>query len=214
MSNVVVPIETDPHQAVLALLPWYARERLSGEEQSTVREHLQHCAACRAELEAERSLQAALVDSREEAPVSARDTEAALRRMRQLMKTDAPTPAKRSWMPWAIGLQAAAIAVLAVVVARATLEAPAPYKALSAAPMTVPAAGQAETLVMFRPGADEAGIRKALLAHHAVMIGGPTESGAYRVQLPGGAQALAALRAEGVVALAESLEPPQQQARP
>ena len=207
MSNVVVPIETDPHQAVLALLPWYTRERLSGEELSTVREHLAHCAACRAELEAERSLQAALADSREDTPVSAASTEAALRRMRSLMKAEAPAPHKRGWMPWAIGLQAAAITALVVVVAQPTLETQAPYKGLSAAPMTAAATAHAETLVMFRPDADEASIRKALLAHHAAVVGGPTETGAYRLQLPGGANALAALRAESVVSLAESLDP-------
>ncbi|XHS78825.1 zf-HC2 domain-containing protein [Burkholderiaceae bacterium UC74_6] len=204
MSNVVVPIETDLHQAVLALLPWYTGNRLAGEELSLVREHLQHCAACRAELEAERSLQAVLADSREE-PIA--DTEAALRRMRGLIKAQSPEQPKRGWMPWALGLQGVAIAALVVVVARPSLEAPqAEYKGLSA-PVANGAAPQAETLVMFRPGANEPSIRKALLAHHATIIGGPTESGAYRLHLPGGAKALAALRAESVVTLAESLDP-------
>jgi hypothetical protein len=206
MSNVVVPMETDPHQAVLALLPWFTRNRLAGEELSLVREHLQHCAACRTELEAERSLQAALIDSREEEPAAS--TEAGLRRMRSLIQAQAPArEARRGWMPWAIGLQAVAIAALAVMVARPAMQAPqAPYQGLSsvAAKGEIP---QAEVLVMFRPGAHEPGIRAALLAHGATVVGGPTESGAYRLHLPGGAKALAALRAEGVVALAESLDP-------
>ncbi|MDY0748783.1 zf-HC2 domain-containing protein [Paucibacter sp. R3-3] len=210
MSNVVVPLETDPHQAVLALLPWYSRERLSGEEMSLVREHLQHCAACRSELEAERSLQAALADSREE---PALNTEAALHRMRRLMNEQAPEKAKRGWMPWALGLQGVAIVALVFVVARPAPEALAPYKGLSAAGMPAETV-HAETIVMFRPGVDEAGIRKALLAHRAQVVGGPTESGAYRLHLPGGAPALAALRAEPVVSLAESLDPPPPPAQP
>jgi len=206
MSNVVVPLETDPHQAVQALLPWYSRERLSGEEMSLVREHLQRCAACRAELEAERSLQAALADGREE---PALDTEAALHRMRSLMNAQAPEKARRkwsNWMPWALGLQGVAIAALVFVVARSAPEAVAPYKGLAAAG-TPAETVHAETLVMFRPGADEAAIRKALRAHRAEVVAGPTESGAYRLHLPGGAPALAALRAEPVVSLAESLDP-------
>jgi len=205
MSNVVVPIETDPHQAVLALLPWYSRNTLAGEELEQVREHLQQCATCRAEFEAERSLQAALIDSREE-PVA--NTEAALRRMRSLIQAQEPAPARRGWMPWALGLQTVAIAALAVVVARPSPEAQqAEYKGLSAPVSATAALPQAEALVMFRPGADESSIRRALLAHHATLVGGPTDSGAYRLHLPGGAPALAALRAEGVVTLAESLEP-------
>jgi len=204
MSSVVVPIETDPHQAVLALLPWHTRGHLAGEELRLVREHLQHCAACRAELETERSLQAALIDSREEAGA---ETEAALRRMRGLIQAQAPVRVRRGWMPWAIGLQAAVIAALAVMVARPSLQTPqAPYQGLSA-PAATGEAPAAEVLVMFRPGADEPRIRQGLLAHRATVVGGPTESGAYRVHLPGGAKAVAALRAESVITLAESLDP-------
>ena len=50
MSNVVIPLEADPHQFVLGLLPWYARGSLDADEAELVREHLQHCAGCRAEL--------------------------------------------------------------------------------------------------------------------------------------------------------------------
>jgi len=206
MSNVVVPIETDPHQFVQALLPWFARGSLQEDDAAMVREHLLHCAACRAELGAERSLQAALADCAEE---RAADTEAALGRMRALMANNPPAPqpaqGKGRWMPWALGLQSAAIAaLLLVVVARPALEPVAPYKGLSAAPTAPP---RPEALVMFRPGAAEPAIRKALLAHRAVIVGGPTESGAYRLSLPGGAPALAALRAEPAVSLAESLDP-------
>ena len=58
--SVVVPIEHDPHQAVQALLPWYARGQLDADEMNEVQAHLHSCPACRAEWEAERPLQTLL----------------------------------------------------------------------------------------------------------------------------------------------------------
>ncbi len=202
--SVVVPLEhDDPHVAVQALLPWYARGQLDADEMSEVQAHLLHCPACRAELEAERPLQTLL-----SLPAAGRsgDMEAGLARMRARIKAQghaghAGRPAR--WMVWALGAQGFAIAGLLAVLLLPRLEEAPAYKGLSAAP----ASATAEALVMFRPDASEQRIREVLQAHGASVVGGPTEAGAYQLRLSGGAQALPGLRAEPVVTLAEPLGP-------
>lgn len=198
--NVVVPIEADAHQAIQALLPWHERGQLTHDEAALVLAHLQQCAACRAAQQAERSLGALLTDSAEE---PGPDTEAALVRMRARLKAEAPLRPQRRWMPWALGLQTGAIALLLALLVRPGAEAPAAYKGLAASA----GAPRAEALVMFRPEATERRARQALLDHGAVIVAGPTEAGAYRITLPAHRQALAALRGEPVVLMAEALNP-------
>lgn len=55
----VVQLDADAHNAVQALLPWYATRRLPRDELARVEAHLAHCPRCQAELEWERKLQAA-----------------------------------------------------------------------------------------------------------------------------------------------------------
>ena len=198
--SVVVPMEHDPHVAVQALLPWYARGQLDEEDTREVQAHLLHCAACRAEYEAEGPLQT-LMSLPATLPAGA-DVEAGLARMRARIAAEAPSPRPARWMAWGLGVQGCAIAVLLVLLAQPRAEAPA-YKGLSA----VKAGSSAEALIMFRPDASEQRIREVLQAHGAEVVGGPTESGAYRLRLNAGAQALAGLRAESIVTLAESLGP-------
>jgi len=205
--NVVVPLENDPHQTVQALLPWYARNLLDDADTERVREHLQHCAECRAELDAELPLQA-LMHASADAP-DARGTEAALGRMRAQMKAERKadrTGTGAHWLRWVLSGQSAAIAALLVLLLRPHAEVPAAYVGLSA-PATAATSAPTDALIMFRPQATEQQIRDALRRHGASLVGGPTESGAYRLSVTGGAPALTALRSEPIVAVAESLEP-------
>ena len=57
MSGQIVHLESDPHVAVLKLLPWYLTGRLDNVETAQVDEHLANCVDCRAELETERQWQ-------------------------------------------------------------------------------------------------------------------------------------------------------------
>jgi hypothetical protein len=87
-----------------------------------------------------------------------------------------------------------------------TLQRPVPsgdYHALAAAPV---AGGMA--VVRFRPDATEAQIRAGLDASNARIIDGPTVTGAYVVRVPREhyQAALAELRRQGAVSLAEALE--------
>ena len=202
--SVVVPLEhDDPHVAVQALLPWYARGQLDADEMSEVQAHLLNCPACRAELEAERPLQTLLSLP---ATAPAGDVESGLARMRARIKADAAPARAPRWVAWALGGQGLAIAgLLAVLVLPRVMvmSEPAAYQGLSAAPQKA----TAEALIMFRPDASEQRIRELLQAHGAEVVGGPTEAGAYLLRLHGGNAALPQLRAESIVTLAEPLSP-------
>lgn len=206
--SVVVPMEHDPHVGVQSLLPWYVRGQLDDDEMREVQAHLMQCAACRAELEAERPLQAMLsVSAAGTEPSGLSDVEAGLAALQARLAPRAVAPALPArlpgWLGWVLGLQGAAIAALLVLLVLPPGQ-PAPaYQGLAA---SAPRA-DAEALIMFRPDASEQRIRTLLQAHGASILGGPTESGAYRLRLAGGEAALRALRADPVVTLAESLAP-------
>lgn len=198
--STVIPMDQDEHAAVQALLPWYARGQLDDAEMAQVQQHLLHCAVCRGELAAEQPMQTLLHVAGTPAPVG--DVEAGLARMHALMASASrkPAPAPR-WMPWALGLQGAALAVLLGVLLTTRQDEPA-YQGLSAAG-TAPVA--ADALVMFKPGTSEQAVRELLQAEKAGVVAGPTETGAWLLRIDAGG--LAALRAAPIVALAEPLQP-------
>src|SRR5437867_6876331 len=109
----VVPLDTDEHRAIQALLPWYLTRRLDSEDFARVEAHLAGCPSCREELELEQRLQAAQPLSREG------DAERGLARMRELICATTPrerpvrAPALR-WVFWGLVAQFAVIAVLAM----------------------------------------------------------------------------------------------------
>ncbi|HWP10481.1 MAG TPA: hypothetical protein VNN06_01570, partial [Ramlibacter sp.] len=105
------------------------------------------------------------------------------------------------WLPLAIGLQAAIVLTLALAwwIAPQRDE---PYRALGAAPAVT-----ANVLVVFRPTATETDIRRALRAHRAQLVGGPTATDAYLLRLSSlSPEAISRLRADGTVLRVESLE--------
>ncbi|HEY4079265.1 MAG TPA: zf-HC2 domain-containing protein [Burkholderiaceae bacterium] len=201
--STVVSMDSDAHSAVQGLLPWFARGQLDEADTREVQEHLLQCAACRAELELEDPVRAMLslsVDTPDNASL-----EAGLAKMRDRLQERTTSKPSRSprWLNWAVGLQGCAIAVLLTLVVQMRVEGPALYKGLASPNQPV----HATALIMFRADASEQNIRAALQAHGASLVGGPTESGAYQVQLAKDPKALRALRAERVVTLLESLEP-------
>lgn len=198
--SVVIPMEQDEHAAVQALLPWYARGQLGDDEMGQVQQHLLRCTACRNELAAEQPMQTLL--SVAGAPVATGDVEAGLAKMHALMKPAERTSGPRArWMPWALGLQGAAIALLVGVLLN-THPDEAAYQGLSAAGS---APVVADALVMFKPGTSEQAVRELLQAEKAGVVAGPTETGAWLLRVD--ARGLAALRTAPIVALAEPLQP-------
>ena len=196
--STVVPMEHDEHVAVQALLPWYARGQLDDEETGQVQRHLLHCQACRNELAAERPMQTLLNVAG--APAQVGDVEAGLAKMRARLRQPEAAPRAPRWMPWALGLQGAAVAMLLGLWLQARDDVP-DYQGLSAAG-SAPVA--ADALVMFKPGTSEQALRELLRAQGAGIVAGPTETGAWLLRVDAGG--LAALQASPLVALAEPLQ--------
>lgn len=201
--SVVIPMEHDEHAAVQALLPWYARGQLGADETGQVQRHLLQCPACRNELAAEQPMQTLL--SVAGSPAGGGDVEAGLARMHALMEPPRPRAKAAGmprWMPWALGLQGAAVALLLVLVLMPRQDDQAAYQGLAAAG-TAPVV--ADALVMFKPGTTEKAVRELLQAHGAGVVAGPTETGAWLLRID--ARGLAALRTAPIVKLAEPLQP-------
>lgn len=197
--SVVIPMEPDEHAAVQALLPWYARGQLDEADLAKVRQHLPHCPLCRNELAAERPMQTLLAGADDAQRTG--DVEAGLARLHARLQPAARQPAAPRWVPWALGAQGAACALLLGLWLQARQDAPA-YEGLSAAGAAPVAA---DALVMFRPGTGEQAVRELLQAQGAGVVAGPTETGAWLLRVD--ARGLAALRAAPIVQLAEPLQP-------
>lgn len=111
----------------------------------------------------------------------------------------------RSWLRAAVAMQCCAIAVLAALLARPAAAPADTYRLLGAG-----AGVQASLVVTFRPDTPERELRRIVQASGARIVGGPTATGAWLLATEGtsasaSAAALARLRAEAPVTLAESL---------
>ncbi len=207
----VVPLHGDEHETVQSLLPWYANRTLDADEAEHVRAHLARCPQCQADL----AWQERLGTIAPAAPVTPKaDVDRQWAALAQRLEHPAPArPAtgQRDWLtarwwPLALGIQSALVAVLALV----WVLLPAhdePYRALGSGP----AATTANVLVVFRPTATEADIRRALRANRAQLVAGPTVTDAYLLRMdPLTSQALARLRGDATIVRVESLEAPAQ----
>jgi len=213
------PLQDAAHREAQDALPWLANGTLTGAELARVEAHLETCAQCRADLDLLHTLRAAGAG-----PDVPCDAEAALARllprldapaapMPQPMPQPAPAPTVPRWRDriavndprWlraAVAVQFGAIAVLAVLLARGE-RAPGPgdYRVLGAGK-----AAEARLVVVFRPETPERELRRIVHAHGARIVGGPTTTDAYLLDTDGApAHALAGLRAEAAVTLAEPL---------
>ena len=223
MNARIVSFDSDAHLALQELLPWYASGTLPRDEAAQVEAHLAQCARCRADLEGQAKLRTLLPPAVAEAGGDD-DAAAAERRwsaLRERLDADAAArpPARTAhaaprrrvprrpvrWLPWAFGLQTAFVLALAVLAGWNALTPSEPYRALGAAPAGV----APNALVVFRPDATEQQMRLALRAGHARLVGGPTVTDAYLLQIGPAAdiaEAVARLRAQPGVLRVESLE--------
>jgi anti-sigma factor RsiW len=217
----IVSLDSDEHLALQALLPWYANGTLARAEAARVEAHLQQCARCRADLEWQSRLRALTSladtlgarDDRDDRDVADRRWSA----LRARLDADAAEAAGRRpafaaprrparWLPWAFGLQTAFVLGLAVFVGWSALVPREPYRVLGAAQTGAVAAN---ALVVFRPDATEQQMRHALRAGDARIVGGPTATDAYLLQIGAAANiadAVARLRIQPGVLRVESLE--------
>jgi len=202
----VVPLDSEEHRLAQELLPWLVNGTLDGDELAKVNAHLEQCGRCQADAAAQEALRA-IAGEPEHAATLERDWAA----LRARLETDRDRPRRASGrMPWwrlglqlAVGLQAAVILVLAVVLAGVALPSREPYRALGANA----SAASANALIVFRADASEREMRDVLRSAGARIVGGPTVSDAYLVHLADPRpQAIAGLRANRAVVRAESLE--------
>lgn len=216
MTGRIIQLHGDPHRDVQALLPWYVTGRLDAADQAEVEAHLSACPECQAELGFERRLKAEVADL----PIDVERGWALLQRRIVLDRAhQVRKPSIRTWLaaagrearlrwraggPW-LGWALAAPLLLFVLAVRTQPPAqPARYHALGAAP----AAAAGNLVVMFRPDISERALRQTLRASHARLVGGPTSTDAYMLQVPAAerAAALATLRARPEIALAQPID--------
>ncbi|CAN7417374.1 zf-HC2 domain-containing protein [Phenylobacterium sp. LjRoot225] len=198
----IISFRGDAHHETQLLLPWYVKGRLDPDDHARVEAHLAACAECAAELELEQALASEVADL----PVDADDGWTRLRDRMVADRTASRRPTSgrlgraATWSALAASLCLAAL--LAVMTFR-SLEAPR-YQTLGARP-----AGEAGSLmVVFRPEAREADLRRILVEAHLRLVDGPTAGGAYVLRAPPAERdaALAALRRQPEVVLAEPID--------
>lgn len=193
------------HQHAQPLLPWLLAGTLDDADLAAIERHVAGCAECQADLAWQRQLRAASAP-----PDSGCDADRAFASLLPRLGAQAPgvgvlarwrdaAAANNAWLRWGAGAQLVAIAALALLLARPSIESG--YRALG----TAPHAGS--VVVTFRPDTPEREIRRILQANGARVIDGPTVTDAYVLALPAAPSdsALARLRAESAVTLAEPL---------
>jgi hypothetical protein len=220
MSGRIIRLHGDPHEEAQRLLPWYETRTLEPVEQAQVEAHLGDCAECRADLAAERRLEAEFTALPVEAAQGWARLQGRLEREASRRRTwmgvpfgDAWRPAGggvavgRTWFGWALAAQAALLAAAIAVILPAQRPAAA-YHALGAAQAPAPSGN---VVVIFRPDTPERALRGALQANHAQLVDGPTAADAYVLHVAPAvrAAALAGLRSRPEVVLAEPVDPPE-----
>jgi len=205
MANII-RLHGDPHQQIETLLPWYVNGTLDAEETALVEGHLAECAACRAELEAEKALAVDIAAL----PPEADQSWSALR-----AQVEAPSPVRRLRdgrsllrrpvaIGWALAAQAASLAAVGAVLWLAVNPVKPAYHALSAPAAAAPG----NVVVIFKPTTSEQDLRAVLQQSHARLVDGPTASDAYVLHVASNERpaALSKLRADAHIVLAEPID--------
>ena len=193
----------DAHEQVQLLLPWRANGTLDAQDAALVEAHLAECEECRTELASELALR----DRYAAAPVAvaARSRD---RAMAILPGSGVAILRRRISLGWAVAAQAAvaAAATVAIVASWPASKPTEDYRLLASA-SAQPAKGNA--IVLFAPEMTARDLRAALDAAGARIVGGPTASGAFVLQVDQATrtEVLAKLRGSKQVVLAEPIDP-------
>jgi anti-sigma factor RsiW len=197
----IIRLNDDPHAQTQHLLPWYVTGALDGQELAQVEAHLADCAECREDAEIEK----ALASQVRTLPCDVERGWATLKA--RIDGAPRPGPRKAALFSrripvwWALGAQAAILAIVVPILAFAPLRL---YRTLGAAP----ASASGNLIVVFRPDAPESALRAILTQNQARIVDGPTSTDAYvlHVNPERHAAVLARLKADPDVALAEALD--------
>jgi anti-sigma factor RsiW len=181
-----VKIMTDEHQAIEMLLPWYVTGQLDADEVALVDAHLADCAACRELLAEERQLKsdvAAIPFATAEfkiAPLPPAYRASVIRHGWQMTRRTISGWAARPMRVAAFATAQAAMLLAVFQLAQQPAQPDSEYRTLSSGE----SANEANAVVMFEPETSEAEFRKLLADAGAEIVGGPTESNGYLLNLP------------------------------
>lgn len=191
--NHSLPVESICDSEAARLLPWFVNGRLSAEEGERVGRHLQECAVCRADLEEQRDLRAAMRDDGPVEYAPQAGLEKTLARIDELarIETDpllgveaAPEfpPSRRfgvtQWLTAAVVVQAIGLGTLAGVLMTRN---PAKSDQLGYQTLSSPApvaAGPAIRAVFAAP-MTVGELKSLLTAQHLLIVAGPTDAGVF-----------------------------------
>jgi anti-sigma factor RsiW len=194
------------HDAAAELLPWYVTGQLAPDEAARVGAHVAGCAECQAEVAFQQRLEAEVA----RLPLDVERGWADMRGRIEANDDVAPPVARRAggttaWIGWGVAATFAVVAGVSWLPQVSAQRAPAAeYAALGQAP----AGESGNVVVVFHPDTTERQLRAVLKAGDARIVDGPTAAGGYVLRVPVARKdaALAALRAEDRVVLAEPIE--------
>lgn len=205
----------ESHQQAQQLLPWFVTDQLSEAERAPIAHHLIQCDICRDELETERALQARVGSSAIDVDLAwvqlrrrieggkshGRSRLGGWRRTRKIMLSIVDRPRAA-----AIIITAQAALLIAMVAVPPTVQPPATFRALGAAPTP---ARPGNIIVMFGDDLRVADMISRLHESEARIVDGPTSAGAYVLAVPPAKRAaiVTALRRRPGVTMAEPLDP-------
>jgi len=206
----VIQLDTNEHQAVQSLLPWYVNSTLDESELALVKAHLSQCARCQADVVWQERLRAPALHADD--LVMHADVDRSWAQLSRRLAVGKPARRTRPhellmkwlatrWFPLTVAAQGALVLVLAFAWLGAPREEP--FRALGTATPAV----TANVLVVFRPSVSEAEIRRVLRASHAQLVGGPTVTDAYLLHMNSLSRGeVDRLRRDAAVLRVESLE--------
>jgi hypothetical protein len=202
----IVPFPPDRHEQAQTLMPWYVNGELEGDEREMVEGHLRVCAECRAEFRLEHRLGQAVAGLPFDAELGwtqIRSRIVAQQERQGLAGAVRAAFASGGRTGWAIAAQI--VLVVGAIAMLLPLTQQASYHALGVA-RPAPAG---DVIVVFRPQAQAQDMSRALRDSGARLVDGPTAADAYVLAVAPAERtaALAKLRADEAIAMAEPIDP-------
>jgi anti-sigma factor RsiW len=194
-----------------ALLPWYVNGTASPADRALVEEHLRVCAACRERMRLERDLHDQIRRSASaEVPDAVESWHRFERTLGETAPAREPATAPTRLLRWVVVGQAAALAVLSVLLAQAfwRQDRSSPSFRTVTTPAPGPAPADFTVRVAVAAGVTAQVVEQIARAHGARVVGGPSALGVYTLELDEAAmqrQVLAQLRAIPELQLVEQV---------
>jgi hypothetical protein len=206
------------HNAAWDLIPWFVNGRASDSERSDIELHLQQCAECRAEIEAQR----ALMNAMQTTPVVESMPRVSLQKLWSrieadpLTQTGAPMKHARNtrlvgWLAAAVAAEALLVGTLASALYQSRPDSAGNSREFRTVSSTQTAGGTPGVRAVFSPELTLGELQVLLGRSKLTIIRGPSEDGVYTLALASSTddarQALLTLRAHPASRFAEPIGP-------